>query len=137
MVSRSGRRVLVVHLDRAHPRPQGAWLDRHLLPRGDLPGGERPRDHRADSLERETAIDVQDQRGVSALHACAMHGLLGCARALKARGANLDQTDLLGRSAGEIAALLGFVDVAAELGVERAPIPSVRQTLRRPARAPD
>ncbi|MGH8173785.1 MAG: ankyrin repeat domain-containing protein [Rhodanobacteraceae bacterium] len=88
-------------------------------------------------LQKDAAVDVQDQRGVSALHACAMHGLLGCARALKARGANLDQPDEHGRTAGEVAALLGFVDVAAELGVERAPIPSVRQTLRRPARAPD
>lgn len=88
-------------------------------------------------LQREVAVDVQDQRGVSPLHACAVHGLLGCARALKARGARLDQTDLVGRTAGEVAALLGYVDVAAELGVERAPIPSVRQTLRRPARAPD
>lgn len=88
-------------------------------------------------LHREVALDVQDQRGVSPLHACAMHGLLGCARALKARGARIDLPDVLGRSAGEVAALLGYVDVAAELGIERTPIPSVRQTLRRPARAPD
>jgi hypothetical protein len=66
-----------------------------------------------------------------------MHGLLGCARALKAHGAKLEQTDLLGRTAGEVAAMLGFVDVASELGAERAQIPSVRQTLRRPARAQD
>jgi ankyrin repeat protein len=88
-------------------------------------------------LQREAAVDTQDQRGVTPLHACAMHGLLGCARALKAHGANLEQTDLLGRTAGEVAAMLGFVDVASELGVERAQIPSVRQTLRRPARAQD
>jgi ankyrin repeat protein len=88
-------------------------------------------------LQRDAAVDTQDQRGVTPLHACAVHGLLGCARALKAHGARLDQPDLLGRSAGEVAALLGYVDVATELGVERAPIPSVRQTLRRPARAPD
>jgi len=88
-------------------------------------------------LARDVALDAQDQRGVSPLHACAMHGLLGCARALKARGARIDVPDLMGRTAGEVAALLGYVDVAAELGVDRAPIPSVRQTLRRPARAPD
>jgi len=88
-------------------------------------------------LQRDAIVDIQDQRGVSPLHACAMHGLLGCARALKARGARMDLGDLFGRSAGEVAALLGYVDVAAELGVERAPIPSVRQTLRRPARTPD
>jgi hypothetical protein len=33
--------------------------------------------------------------------------------------------------------MLGFVDVASELGSARAEIPSVRQTLRRPARAQD
>jgi ankyrin repeat protein len=88
-------------------------------------------------LQREAAVDTQDSRGVTPLHACAMHGLLGCARALKAHGAKLEQPDLLGRTAGEVAAMLGFVDVASELGSERAQIPSVRQTLRRPARAQD
>ncbi len=88
-------------------------------------------------LSHDAAVDAQDQRGITPLHACAMHGLLGCVRALKVHGARLEQTDLLGRTAGEVAALLGYVDVATELGVERAPIPSVRQTLRRPARAPD
>ena len=88
-------------------------------------------------LQNDAAVDAQDQRGVTPLHACAMHGLLGCARVLKAHGARLDQPDLLGRSAGEVAALLGYVDVANELGVERTPVPSVRQTLRRPARAQD
>ena len=78
-----------------------------------------------------------DERGITPLHACAMHGLLGCVRALKVHGARLEQTDLLGRTAGEVAAQLGYVDVATELGVERSPIPSVRQTLRRPARTPD
>ncbi|MCB1575887.1 MAG: ankyrin repeat domain-containing protein, partial [Xanthomonadales bacterium] len=73
----------------------------------------------------------QDQRGVSPLHACAMHGLLGVARLLKSHGAPIDQRDGLGRSAGEIAALLGYVDVAAELGVVRSPVPGVRQTLRK------
>jgi hypothetical protein len=88
-------------------------------------------------LAHDAAVDTQDERGITPLHACAMHGLLGCVRALKVHGARLDQTDLLGRPAGEVAALLGYVDVANELGVERAPIPSVRQTLRRPARTPD
>ena len=88
-------------------------------------------------LAHDATVDAQDQRGITPLHACAMHGLLGCVRALKAHGARVEQTDLLGRTAGEVAALLGYVDVATELGVERAPIPSVRQTLRRPARAPD
>ncbi len=88
-------------------------------------------------LERGAKTDTQDQRGVGALHACALHGLYGCARLLKAHGAPLDLLDGFERSAADVAALLGYVDVAAELGAERAPLPSVRQTLRRPARAPD
>lgn len=76
-------------------------------------------------------LGVSDQRGVSALHACAMHGLLGVARLLKAHAAPLDLVDGFGRSPGEVAALLGYVDVAAELGVVRQPVPSARQTLRR------
>lgn len=82
-------------------------------------------------LEKGAAADCQDQRGVSPLHACAMHGLLGVARALKAHGAPVDQLDGLGRSAGQIAALLGYVDVANELGVMRNPVPGARQTLRK------
>ncbi len=88
-------------------------------------------------LERGAKLDAQDQRGVGVLHACALHGLFGCARLLKAHGASLDLLDGFGRSAADVAALLGYVDVAAELGAARAPLPSARQTLRRPARAPD
>ncbi|MFO1506932.1 MAG: ankyrin repeat domain-containing protein [Lysobacterales bacterium] len=83
---------------------------------------------------RGARLDVQDRRGVSALHACAMHGLLGCARLLRARGARTDLVDVMGRRAGEVAALLGYVDVAAELGAARegavAPKPSSRRTSR-------
>lgn len=82
-------------------------------------------------LDGGAVVDVSDARGVSPLHACAMHGLLGVARLLKANGAPLDLADGLGRSAGDVAALLGYVDVAAELGVVRQPVPSARQTLRR------
>jgi ankyrin repeat protein len=82
-------------------------------------------------------LDTQDQRGVSALHACALHGLFGCARMLKVHGAPLDLVDGFGRSAADVAAMLGYTDVAAELGAAALPLPSVRQTLRRPARAPD
>jgi ankyrin repeat protein len=82
-------------------------------------------------------LDTQDQRGVSALHACALHGLFGCARMLKVHGAPLDLVDGFGRSAADVAAMLGYTDVAAELGAPALPLPSVRQTLRRPARAPD
>lgn len=89
-------------------------------------------------LEHGARLDSQDQRGVSALHACALHGLYGCARLLKTHGASLDLLDGFGRSAADVAALLGYVDVAVELGASRTnPLPSVRQTLRRPARAPE
>jgi ankyrin repeat protein len=88
-------------------------------------------------LERGAKTDSQDQRGVGALHACALHGLYGCARLLKAHGAPLDLRDGFERSAADVAGLLGYVDVAAELGAARTPLPSARQTLRRPARAPD
>ena len=89
-------------------------------------------------LERGARVDTQDQRGVGALHACALHGLSGCARLLKAHGAPLDLVDGFERSAADVASLLGYVDVAAELdGARAALMPGVRQTLRRPARAPD
>ena len=88
-------------------------------------------------LERGARTDSQDQRGVGTLHACALHGLYGCARLLKAHGAPIDLLDGFERSAADVAGLLGYVDVATELGGARAPLPSVRQTLRRPARAPD
>ncbi len=82
------------------------------------------------------AVDTQDARGVAPLHACGLHGLIGCARLLKAHGAPLDLIDAFGRSAAEVAALVGYVDVAAELG-QVGGIPGVRQTLRRPASAPE
>lgn len=89
-------------------------------------------------VERGASIETQDARGVGALHACALHGLIGCARLLKAHGAPLDAIDAFGRTAAEVAALIGYVDVAAELGLPgTGTIPGVRQTLRRPARAPD
>ncbi|MGA9827749.1 MAG: ankyrin repeat domain-containing protein, partial [Rhodanobacteraceae bacterium] len=65
-------------------------------------------------LERNVALDGQDRRGVGVLHACALHDLLGCARLLKTHGARLDLGDGRGRTAGEVAAMLGYVDLAAE-----------------------
>ncbi|MGA9342138.1 MAG: ankyrin repeat domain-containing protein [Rhodanobacteraceae bacterium] len=88
-------------------------------------------------LDHKVSLDCQDLRGVGVLHACAMHGLLGCARLLKSRGARLDLCDTRGRTAGEVAAMLGYVDLATELGVVRVPLPNPGQTLRRPTRAPD
>jgi ankyrin repeat protein len=69
--------------------------------------------------ERGARIDVQDERGVGPLHACAMHGLLLPARALLTVGADRSRRDLLERTPREVAHLLGFIDVAAELGDER------------------
>ena len=68
-------------------------------------------------------VNFQDQRGVSPLHACAMHGLLLPARSLLAARADPSRRDVLDRSAREIAHLLGYIDVAAELGAsESAPL---------------
>lgn len=82
-------------------------------------------------LDFAADLDAQDERGVSALHACAIHGLLGSARQLLARGAERDIRDCLGRRPGELAELLGYADVAAELGTSAA-IPSLAQMLRQP-----
>jgi ankyrin repeat protein len=123
--NRTGQDVLLVLLGaRAQP---GAHCDaEHLLQLTEF------------LLDRGAKPDVQDQRGVGVLHACALHGLYGCARLLKAHGVPLDLVDGFERSAADVATLLGYVDVAAELGSHRgAPLPSVRQTLRRPARTPD
>jgi ankyrin repeat protein len=65
-------------------------------------------------------VNRQDQRGVGPLHACAMHGLLLPARALLAANADPLRRDVLERTARQVAHLLGFVDVAAELGAREA-----------------
>ncbi|MBS0589204.1 MAG: ankyrin repeat domain-containing protein [Proteobacteria bacterium] len=62
-------------------------------------------------------VNGQDNRGVSPLHACAMHGLMLPARALLAAHADPEAIDSLGRTPREVAELLGFIDVAAELTV--------------------
>ncbi|MEO7012778.1 MAG: ankyrin repeat domain-containing protein [Dokdonella sp.] len=82
-------------------------------------------------IHKGASVSGADQRGISPLHACAMHGLLGVARLLKSHDAPIAQTDTLGRTAGEVAALLGYVDVASELGVVRNAAPSPRLTLRK------
>lgn len=88
-------------------------------------------------LARHPDLNVQDKRGVSALHACAMHGLLLVARALLAAGADPEARDVLDRTPRQIAHLLGFIDVAAELRAPGAAIPGAAQTLRQPARGYD
>jgi len=66
-------------------------------------------------LARGADIDVQDRRGVSVLHAAAMHGMVDLAEALLKAGADTRRADLLGRNAHEVAVLLGYVDMAARL----------------------
>jgi len=65
-------------------------------------------------------VDAQDQRGVGPLHACGMHGLLLPARVLLAARADTSRRDVLDRSAREVAHLLGYIDVAAEIGSREA-----------------
>jgi ankyrin repeat protein len=67
-------------------------------------------------------LNRQDQRGVGPLHACAMHGLLLPARALLAARADPLRRDMLDRTPRQVAQLLGYIDLAAELGA-REPVP--------------
>ncbi|HET9834856.1 MAG TPA: ankyrin repeat domain-containing protein, partial [Rhodanobacteraceae bacterium] len=82
-------------------------------------------------LDAGAKADHADARGVSALHACAMHALFAPARALLARGANREATDSFGRTPSEVARLLGLVDLAMELAPRA--LPSVSRVLRQPA----
>jgi ankyrin repeat protein len=84
-------------------------------------------------LDAGAKIEHADHRGVSALHACAMHALLPPARLLLHRGASRNAADAFGRTAADVARHLGYVDIAHELGSRAGAIPSVRQTLRQPA----
>jgi ankyrin repeat protein len=87
-------------------------------------------------LDAGARLEHADQRGVTALHACAMHALLPPARVLLARGADRNAVDGFGRTAADVARHLGYVDIAHELaarGGAGGNIPSVRQTLRQPS----
>ena len=66
-------------------------------------------------LEAGAPASAADERGVTPLHACAMHALSGPARLLLARGADRDARDNHRRSAADVARILGFIDVAHEL----------------------
>jgi uncharacterized protein len=76
-------------------------------------------------LKRHADINVADNRGVTALHACAMHGLLLPARALVAAGADIALRDMRERTPREVAHLLGFIDVAKELAPSMLTKPNV------------
>ncbi len=89
-------------------------------------------------LDAGAKLEHADQRGVTALHACAMHALLPPARVLLSRGADRNAADAFGRTAADVARQLGYVDIAHELAARGAgAIPSVRQTLRQPAQPTD
>lgn len=88
-------------------------------------------------LDAGARLEHADQRGVTALHACAMHALLPPARVLLARGADRAAVDAFDRSAADVARQLGFVDIAHELAARSGAMPSVRQTLRQPAQPAD
>ncbi|GLQ98562.1 ankyrin repeat domain-containing protein [Dyella mobilis] len=88
-------------------------------------------------LDAGARIEHADQRGVTALHACAMHALLPPARVLLARGADRNAADNFGRTAADVARHLGLIDIAHELAARGTAIPSVRQTLRQPAQSSD
>ena len=75
-------------------------------------------------LQRHADINVADNRGVTALHACAMHGLLLPARALIAAGGDTQLRDMRERTPREVAHILGFIDVATELAAKRGAAPS-------------
>lgn len=77
------------------------------------------------------ALDAQDQRGLSALHLAAMHGLLGVVQRLLREGANRQLRDTLGRTPYDLALLRGYVDIASEFEPAR-PAPSLARFLREP-----
>ncbi len=88
-------------------------------------------------LDAGAKVEHADQRGVTALHACAMHALLPPARVLLSRGADRLAADAFGRTAADVARQVGYIDIAHELAPRVGAIPSVRQTLRQPAQPAD
>lgn len=80
-------------------------------------------------LELGAAPDAQDQRGFSALHWSAQHGLLPLVQRLLRAGAEPALRDSLARSAAEVALTRGYVDIARELEGPKPP-PSMARFLR-------
>lgn len=85
-------------------------------------------------LDLGVELDAQDQRGFTALHWAAQHGLLPAVQRLLRAGADPALRDSLARSAGEVALTRGYVDIARELEGPK-PAPSLARFLR--AQAPD
>jgi ankyrin repeat protein len=80
-------------------------------------------------LELGAALDSQDQRGFSALHWAAQHGLLPAVQRLLRAGADPQRRDSLARSPREVALTRGYIDIASELEGPR-PAPSMARFLR-------
>ena len=83
-------------------------------------------------LSEGVDLDTQDQRGMSALHLAAMHGLSRIVNRLLREGASRNVRDSLGRTPHELALVRGFVDVAAEFETLRNTQPSMARFLRDP-----
>lgn len=88
-------------------------------------------------LDAGARLDHADPRGVTVLHACAMHALLAPARILLARGADRAAVDAFGRCGADVARQLGYTDMAVELDERPHGVPGVKQTLRTPAQPAD
>jgi hypothetical protein len=80
-------------------------------------------------LEIGVDPDAQDQRGFSALHWGAQHGLLPLVQRLLRAGADPTRRDSLARSAAEVALTRGYIDIARELEGPKPP-PSMARFLR-------
>lgn len=80
-------------------------------------------------LEDGATLPVQDQRGFGVLHLAALHGLGRVVRALLQAGADPHLRDRLNRTPRDIAAMRGYMDVAAEFATD-APSLSMARFLR-------
>ena len=77
-------------------------------------------------LEEGASLSVQEQRGFGVLHLAALHGLVRVVRALLQAGADPHLRDRLNRTPRDIAAMRGYMDVAAEFATDAAPLSMAR-----------
>ena len=77
-------------------------------------------------LEEGASLAVQDQRGFGVLHLAALHGLGRVVRALLQAGADPQLRDRLNRTPRDIAAMRGYMDVAAEFTSDGASLSMAR-----------